>query len=386
MKITFFSNFLNHHQRKLCEAFQEICKGEFRFVACEPIESERVSMGYKDMNQEPYVIRAYEGNEQMEEALQWCLTSDIVIHGSADEIFVTKRMELGLPTFRYSERILKRGLINVLSPRIQKLIGFRTGYRNKPLYLLCSSAYTAMDFHRFGAYRNKAYRWGYFPDVKRYSDIDSIFESKKKNSLLWVGRYLEWKHPEAAIEVAERLKKDGYNFTLTMIGTGPIQARCERLVKQKELSDVVRILGAMPPEEVRTYMEKSEIYLFTSDRREGWGAVLNESMNSACAVVASHAIGSVPFLIKDGENGLIYRNGCTCDLYEKVKSLLDDSAWRKEIGRVAYDTLCNQWNAEEAAKRFVQLAQAICNGEEFPDLFKEDVCSKAPLLKDGWYK
>ena len=49
-------------------------------------------------------------------------------------------------------------------------------------------------------------------------------------------------------------------------------------------------------------MEKSEIFLFTSDKGEGWGAVLNESMNSACAVVASHAIGSVPFLLKDGEN------------------------------------------------------------------------------------
>ena len=28
-------------------------------------------------------------------------------------------------------------------------------------------------------------------------------------------------------------------------------------------------------------------------------------MNSACAIVASHAIGSVPFLINDGKNGFI---------------------------------------------------------------------------------
>ena len=32
-------------------------------------------------------------------------------------------------------------------------------------------------------------------------------------------------------------------------------------------------------------------------------------MNSACAVVANSAIGSVPFLIKNKENGLIYENG-----------------------------------------------------------------------------
>ena len=34
-------------------------------------------------------------------------------------------------------------------------------------------------------------------------------------------------------------------------------------------------------------MEKADIFLFTSDRREGWGAVANEAMNSACALVVS---------------------------------------------------------------------------------------------------
>ena len=33
-------------------------------------------------------------------------------------------------------------------------------------------------------------------------------------------------------------------------------------------------------------MEQADIYLFTSDRNEGWGAVANEAMNSACAMVA----------------------------------------------------------------------------------------------------
>ena len=83
------------------------------------------------------------------------------------------------------------------------------------------------------------------------------------------------------------------------------------------------MLGAMPPEEVRRHMEKADIYLFTSDFNEGWGAVLNESMNSGCAVVASHAIGSVPFLIKNGENGLIYENGNQLDLEKQVLRLLE---------------------------------------------------------------
>ena len=49
--------------------------------------------------------------------------------------------------------------------------------------------------------------------------------------------------------------------------------------------------------------------------QEGWGAVLNEAMNSGCACIASHAIGSAGFLIEHGENGFVYRDGDMDDFY-----------------------------------------------------------------------
>lgn len=65
MTIAFFSNFLNHHQLPLClEFIRNIGKDNFRFVACERIEDERVQMGYEDMNVKyPFVLRAYESEE-----------------------------------------------------------------------------------------------------------------------------------------------------------------------------------------------------------------------------------------------------------------------------------------------------------------------------------
>ena len=126
------------------------------------------------------------------------------------------------------------------------------------------------------------------------------------------------------------------------------------------------MLGAMKPEQVRAYMEKSEIFLFSSDRNEGWGAVLNESMNSGCAVVASHAIGSVPFLLDNGKNGYIYKNGDMDDMYQKVKSLMDNPGKRREISKNAYTTIANEWNAENAASKLLVLAQALLNGEKSP--------------------
>ena len=208
--------------------------------------------------------------------------------------------------------------------------------------------------------------------------------NKQPASILWVARLIEWKHPDASIRVAERLRNDGYRFKLNLIGSGVMAQEIGQSIRDKGLTDCVEMLGAMKPEQVREHMEKAEIFLFTSDFNEGWGAVLNESMNSGCAVVASHAIGSVPFLIRDGVNGLIYKNGDIDDLYDKVKYLLDNPEKRMEIGRQAYKTLKEEWNAENAAHRFLKIVKAIQSGNPHPDLYTDGPCSKAEKLKNNW--
>lgn len=133
-------------------------------------------------------------------------------------------------------------------------------------------------------------------------------------------------------------------------------------------------------------MERAQIFLFTSDYNEGWGAVLNEAMSNGCAVVASHAIGSVPFLIQDRENGLIYENGNFNDIYKKVSLLLKNQELQKSYGIKAYNTIFSLWNANIAAERVLKLASEIINGNKEPDIFLDGPCSKAVTIKNRWYK
>ena len=188
-------------------------------------------------------------------------------------------------------------------------------------------------------------------------------------SILWAGRLIGWKHPDVSIELAASLKEKGYSFRMSIIGNGEMEQKLRTMIEQKDLTDCVEMLGAMSPEEVRSHMEKADIYLFTSDFNEGWGAVLNESMNSGCAVIASHAIGSVPFLIQDGENGLIYENGNQQQFEERVESVIKDSEYRKRLGVNAYESVVNEWSADIAAKRFVALSQSLLKKEPADNLF-----------------
>ena len=195
---------------------------------------------------------------------------------------------------------------------------------------------------------------------------------------------LDWKHPEAAVLTAERLKRDGFDFKMDYIGNGEMEPELRRMIADRGLEDWVHLLGPMKPEQVRDHMEQADIFLFTSDRYEGWGVVLNEAMNSGCAVAASHAIGSVPFLLRHRENGLIFRSGDWDDLYRKVRQLIEDPAARERCGRAAYETITGEWNAEEAARRFLRLAEALAAGEDTP--FTHGPCSRAEILKDDWFK
>lgn len=374
--ITFFSNFISDHQIPFCEAMYKNTNGEFRFVATEPIWRERLNIGFKDRSDDfPFVVKSYENKESYNQALELGLNSDVAIIGSAPDVFIEERLKQNKLTFRYSERYFKEGKWRILDPRVFKTHykqDFR--YRKKNLYMLCASAYTAPDCRFIFSYPKKTFKWGYFPPVKRYEYIEKIINSKSSASILWAGRFIGWKHSEAPLYVAKRLKAEGYNFSLDIIGGGELEQKIKQNIEKNGLDDCVKLLGTMSPEKVREHMEQSEIFLFTSDRNEGWGAVLNESMNSGCAVVASNVIGSVPYLIKDRENGLIYKSGNLKNLYSKVKYLLDNEETREKLGVNAYKTLTDVWNADVAADRLLKLIENIKEGKDTP--FKDGPCSR----------
>lgn len=385
MKVAFFSNFLNHHQLPFCEEMWKLTKGNFTFVATEPIPQERLQMGYADMNNAfSFVLRTYESAEAEVTAANLAQDCDVIVTGSAPEKYTIDRIKNNKLTFRYAERIYKCGLWRALYPKEFNYIHeHHTKYKDNPLYMLCSSAYTAWDYAIQGAYRDKTFQWGYFPETILHNDIEQMISQKWGQQatphsvprILWAGRLLSWKHPEVAVIVAQELKKRGFDFTLDIIGIGELESKLRQQIQKKQLQDCVHMLGAMKPADVRKHMEQADIFLFTSDFHEGWGAVMNESMSSGCAVVASHAVGSVPFLIRDGENGFIYKNGDQHALNTAVQALLEKPELRRRLGIQAYRTIAETWNAKTAAGRFMTLCESIQENKEIP--FTTGPCSRA---------
>ncbi len=383
MKVVFVSNYFNHHQKPFCEDMYKRLGDSFSFISTSEMREERKKLGYAQ-DTPSYVILSHKGEEQRREAIRLINGADVVIAGKVPSDMLAERIRQGRLLFRYTERPFKKR-ISFLKKLYHSVKLRKKDMGQRSVYMLCASAYASGDYASMGLYKGRTYKWGYFPEVKEY-DIDELMSKKKQNTLMWCGRFIDWKHPDDVITLAARLKSAGYDFRINMVGGGAMEEELHRSVEAADLKENVCFLGSMSPDAVRSYMEEAGIYLFTSDRQEGWGAVLNEAMNSGCAVVASHAAGSAPFLIRDGENGFLYESENTDMLLDKVKHLLDNPEEQKRLGLSAYETMTDLWNAKTSAARFLQLSQTLLSGEKSPELFEGGPCSKAEILKDNWFK
>lgn len=384
MKVIFISNFLTHHQLPFCLEMVERYGDDFKFISTIKIFEERLKLGYKDLDYDyDFVVRAYESEEEYNKVLKLTLESDIVIMGSTSDIYLQERLKQDKLIFRYRERIFQNGLKTIFDKEKMKNIYERhLKYRNnKNLYMLCASGYGANDFYKLGVYKDKIYKWGYFPVFKSY-DVEKLVEEKEKNeeiNILWTSRFIKWKHPEYMVKLAKRLKEENYKFKIKMLGNGTEIENIKSAVNENNLENYIEVVGPVNSDKVREYMEKANIFLFTSDKREGWGAVLNESMNSACAVIANRNIGAVPFLVKNGENSLTYET--FDEFYELVKKTINDKNLRKKISINAYKTIENTWNSKKAAENISQLFEDIMNNRQVS--VQEGPASKAlPYKKE----
>lgn len=376
MKVTMISNYINHHQIPFSnELFQRLGEG-YKFIQTEPMEEERVKMGWGVKEEEiPYLLYLEKEEEYCRQLIN---ESEILLIGwnEREELF-TERLQSNKLTFRISERIYREGQWKAISPRgLLRKYKEHTRYRKKPVYLLCAGAYVASDFSLVKAYPGKMFRFGYFPEFIEYS-LEELKENhpwgeypgEKEIQIVWAGRFIPLKYPEFAIKLAESLKKQGYSFHLHMVGGGELEKELKQEAEEKKLQKEITFYGFLKPEQVRGIMEKSHIHLFTSNHLEGWGAVVNEAMNCGCVEVVNSQVGAAAFLIHHGKNGFIYREGNFEDLEKNVIFLLEHPKEASEMAQQAYKTIATQWNAKEAVKRLLSFWEEWKQGRmiSFPE-------------------
>ena len=378
MNIVFVSMALNIHQIGVSDELYRLAKGKFWFMETGYASKGVQKGGESEFALRPYLIRIQNGETSMAAAIQIIRDADVMIYGAAPIAFLKERVKTGKLTFMYSERWLKRGLLNLLSPRLlQQQWFYHTRCHGKPVYALCASAYAAGDFTKMFSFKEKCFKWGYFTTVPEI-DIENIQKAKRSAStvkILWVARFLQWKHPERMLQLASKLRTNHVDFLVDMIGVGPEYDKIASAIKKMGLENHVHLLGQVSNSTVMEAMRTHDIFCFTSDKNEGWGAVLNEAMSSGCCPVSSIETGSTPYLIKDGVNGLSFDLGKKNDLFDKVLWLIKHPEEREKMSVEAYKTIRDVWSPKNAALQLMSLCENLLIGKD--NFVAEGPCSKA---------
>lgn len=172
-------------------------------------------------------------------------------------------------------------------------------------------------------------RWGIKPEKIRvlhslYIDFD-VFrpkETPKVYDLIFCGRLVPNKGIFILLEALKILKRTRPGVRLLMVGRGPLRSGADRFIAEAGLSENVESLPWVPDaRELAECYRKSRIVVCAS-YNEGGPRVTVEAM--ACGTPAlSTPVGIMPELIREGENGMLFRWDPR-ELARKAEELLSD--------------------------------------------------------------
>lgn len=372
MKVVFLSNFMNHHQIGLCDELNTLLgDGNFCFIAQSKTFEEQTKLGYLEYNSSrDYIVREYEsGIKRTNELLDAC---DIIIISFSQGVKPIKREQRqGKIVIWYGESLFKEYNKIRIFAKILRAKYYFDFIKNDNQYFINASGYGYHDLAVLdkNKYKNKSFVFGYFPVFDFTESID--FNKIDSFSILFVARLIKWKHPEYIFACAETLEKNNIDYCIDVVGDGELKDSLQGEINKRGLQNKVHLIGAVKSNKVKKYYQNHDVFLFASDRREGWGAVLSEAMLYGCVPLANNDAGASNVLVRDRDNGFIFFD--MQSLQDKCLELykLKEAGKLIEIANRNRNMMLEIWNYKEAAKRLYNVMDAIYNKQN-PNIYKEN--------------
>lgn len=104
---------------------------------------------------------------------------------------------------------------------------------------------------------------------------------------------------------------------VSFVGDGVMRTALKQKAGNLGLKEKVRFLGTRPQQEVPRHMQNADVLILPSIY-DGWGAVVNEALQSGCYVICSDAAGASDLLRMDDRLGSIFRRGNGRQLAERM--------------------------------------------------------------------
>ena len=165
---------------------------------------------------------------------------------------------------------------------------------------------------------------------------ESLGLPKDKILVLNFSRLVASKRIELFLEAASRIDPAvADRFALVIGGDGPERGNLERRTEKLGLTSRTVFTGALTQDQVPKLLKACDIFV-------GTNVLTNMSLPPCEAImcgvpVVAFDVSGTAEVVRDGETGLMVREGDIAGLAEKIELLVKDDELRRRLGRQAYE-------------------------------------------------
>lgn len=190
-------------------------------------------------------------------------------------------------------------------------------------------------------------------DLRRFPMKKSFVAT---NNLFFVGRLGHEKHVDVAVKTLRYIVDKISSATLTIIGTGPLLSDLRSLARKLKVDRKVFFLGRFPNEELSSYYQKSDLFLFPATA-EVQPLVVLEAMASGLPVIGVNQYG-VPDLVHHGINGFLVETPDEREMANYALTILKNKKLRMKLARNARKT-AEENSIEKAVKKLERVYKKL---------------------------
>ena len=193
----------------------------------------------------------------------------------------------------------------------------------------------------------------------------SPYEGSGELRVFCCGRLNRGKGHRFLIEAVHQLRRAGLPIVLNIAGEDDIGGKghrleLEALIRSLGLQEQVHLLGAIPEEAVRRYLQESHVFALAS-LDEALGVAIMEAMSMEVPVVAVRT-GGVPELVSSGVEGLLVDPGDASAIANAITVIASDPQLARRMGQAARLKITDNYSTDRSAKAIIRLLESLHGG------------------------
>ena len=199
-------------------------------------------------------------------------------------------------------------------------------------------------------------------NLKKFRFSERRKQSGEPIKILTIGRLVEKKGHEYAIQAIIKVLKKYRNIEYIIAGDGPLRSKLEDLISELGIKNYVKFLGAVEQNEVSKLYQQAHIFILPSitannGDQEGIPIVLMEAQATGLPIISTYHSG-IPEVVVDGKSGFLIPEKDVDALTKKLEYLIEHPELWSKVGNYGRKFIEEKYDIEKLNLQLIKIFNA----------------------------